>query len=314
VPPADSAASFPRGGYFVQRSGWGDRGDALRDERYLIFDCGPIGDGGHGHYDALTIDVAAFGRRLIVDPGRFTYCDDPPHWRRWFKGTAAHNTVTIDGADQTPYRRGKPKAGAARARLLHRLTGQHLDLLAGEVESPVYAAIHTRRILFVGGEYWIVEDRLASIDRHRYQLRFHLAPEALGRCLVHQSRGGGLAICPGLALVNAADALTGLEEGWTSEEYGIKQAAPVVTFTADGVDEFAFVTLIAPLAPGQDDVPRLAVQHDRATRVIEVEHGALVDHITWSRSDDAVSWRRWSMHGALLQVSRLSTVATEMSR
>ena len=83
-------------------------------ERFLVFDCGPLGDGGHGHYDALSIEMAS-GRPLVVDPGRFTYCDDPPHWRRWFKSTAAHNTVTVDGLDQTPYHRGKPKGGMARA-------------------------------------------------------------------------------------------------------------------------------------------------------------------------------------------------------
>ena len=81
--PATTSASFPIGGYFVQRSGWGGGTTCFEDERFLVFDCGPIGDGGHGHYDALSVDIAARGRSLVVDPGRFVYCDDPPHWRRW---------------------------------------------------------------------------------------------------------------------------------------------------------------------------------------------------------------------------------------
>ena len=309
TPPRARSVSFPRGGYFVQRSGWGDRGDALRDERFLIFDCGPLGDGGHGHYDALNIEVAAFGRPLVVDPGRFTYCDAPPHWRQWFKGTAAHNTVTIDGADQTPYRRGKPKGPIASARLLHRATSEHLDLIAGEVESPLYAAVHTRRILFVCGEYWLIEDRMASLESHRYQLRFHLAAEALGRCLVYQSRAGGMLIGPGMALVGSSDAVIALEEGWISEQYGIKLAAPVVTFTANDADDFAFLTLVAPLPPHRSDIPRLVVEHSGSDRVIQVEHGAVCDHITWSIDDDAVSWRRWSIHGALLGAASVAPTA-----
>jgi len=131
VPPDSRYAAFPEGGYYIQRSGWGDRERAFADERYLIFDCGPLGDGGHGHYDALNVEIAADGRPLIMDPGRFSYNDDPPHWRYHFKRTAAHNTLTVDDLDQTPYRRGKPKGPAATARLLRRASSDGLYLLWG---------------------------------------------------------------------------------------------------------------------------------------------------------------------------------------
>ena len=84
------------------------------EARFLIFDCGPLGDGGHGHYDLLSVEAFAGGRPLIVDPGRFTYSEAPPNLRRWFRGTAAHNTVCVDGLDQTPYTR-KRAARAGRA-------------------------------------------------------------------------------------------------------------------------------------------------------------------------------------------------------
>ncbi|HKB14200.1 MAG TPA: alginate lyase family protein, partial [Vicinamibacterales bacterium] len=159
-PPPVRHASFPVGGYYVQRSGWGDGARRFGDEHYLLFDCGPLGDGGHGHYDALGVEIAAGGVPVVVDPGRYTYCDDAPHWRRWFKSTAAHNTVTVDGLDQTPYRRGKPKGPVAQARFLQRLTRTGCDLLWGEVVSPAYDAVHCRRVLFIGDEYWLIEDRL----------------------------------------------------------------------------------------------------------------------------------------------------------
>ena len=118
--PRELCPSFPDGGYYVQRSGWGEDARAFEDELFLIFDCGPLGEGGHGHYDLLSVEVAGGRRPLLIDPGRFTYSEEPPNLRRWFKGTAAHNTVCVDGHDQTPYRRGKPKGPVAEGRLLER--------------------------------------------------------------------------------------------------------------------------------------------------------------------------------------------------
>ena len=144
--PVRRYVSFATGGYHVQRSGWGDRGRAYADERWCIFDSGPLGDGGHGHYDLLSLEIAAGGRPLILDPGRYTYDEQEPNLRHWFKGTAAHNTVVVDGLDQTPYRPGKPLKGTiARGRLVARHSAPGLDIVAGEATSTAYDALHTRR-------------------------------------------------------------------------------------------------------------------------------------------------------------------------
>ena len=195
--PAVRNASFPDGGYFVQRSGW-DAG-----ARFLMFDCGPLGAGGHGHYDLLSFEAVAGDRLLVVDPGRYTYSEipeaegDPANPRHAFKGTAAHNTVCVDGLDQTPYFRGRHKGPAAEGRLLSRLSAPGLDVLHAEAVSPNYEAVHRRRVAFVAGEYWVVEDRLRGERRHRYEARFHLAPEAWGAVEVE----GCTVRAPGLALV-----------------------------------------------------------------------------------------------------------------
>jgi len=59
------------------------------------------------------LEIAALGKSLIIDPGRYTYSEHPPNLRHWFKGTAAHNTVCVDRLDQVAYRRGKPKKAVA---------------------------------------------------------------------------------------------------------------------------------------------------------------------------------------------------------
>ena len=282
-PPRSTSTSFPDGGYFIQRSGWGGDTRAIADERYLIFDCGAIGDGGHGHYDALNVEIAADGAPLVIDPGRYSYCDDPPHWRRWFKSTAAHNTVTVDGLDQTPYRRGKPKSDVARARLCQRATRSALDLLWGEVESPLYDVIHRRRILFVANEYWLIEDELDADGAHRYDLRFHLTPDQQPIAL-ESAADGWRALTPRMSLIFAGKATARVDGGWVSAEYGIKQAAPVVTFTRDGAGFARFVTLIAP---GRDTEPPpdLRVRIGAHITVADVMCGAnrqVHDQIAWT--------------------------------
>ena len=286
-PPHSTAASFPDGGYFVQRSGWGDADIALSDERYLIFDCGPIGDGGHGHYDALSVEIAANGAPIVVDPGRFSYCDAPPHWRRWFKGTAAHNTVVVDGADQTPYRCGKPKGHTASAHLRHRATVPGLDVLWGEAQSPCYEVVHRRRVLFVGGRYWLIEDELTGTGPHDYQLRFHLTPDQ--RDLRSESTpNGSRATTDRVALVVTGLTTSAVEAGWVSSSYGIKQPAPVLTFTRGGERSARFVTLVAPRRWPAGGSPTLAVR---------VEHGVVVADVAGATGEDAVDRVAWSANG-----------------
>jgi hypothetical protein len=256
--PALRHASFPDGGYFVQRSGWSPTA------RFLIFDCGPLGDGGHGHYDALSVEAHGGGRPLVVDPGRGSYSEAPTNLRRWFRGTAAHNTVGVDGLDQTPYTRGRPLGPVALARFLGRASAPGLDLLAGEVTSPAYEAVHERRIAFVGDGYWLIEDRLRGERQHRFDLRWHLGPEAQGAARVD----GATVLAPGVGLVILGAEDVSLEAGWVAPSYGVRLGAPVVSATAEGT-EARFVTLLAPRATS-GAAPRLA--RDAAGRLrVEID-------------------------------------------
>ena len=286
--PARRHASFPHGGYHVQRSGWGDRGRPFADERFLIFDCGPLGDGGHGHYDLLNVEIAAGGRPLVVDPGRFTYDEQDPNLRHWFKGTAAHNTVVVDGLDQTPYRAGKPNRGTiARGRLVERHSAPGLDVVEGEAESTCYDAVHTRRIAFVADEYWVVEDRLTARGPHRYDLRFHLASDAWERVAVERRDGAHVVRAPGVALVLATGGARGaaapvIEPGWVAPAYGVRQPAPVISVVADGAAAAMFTTLVVPLA-GDQDVPGLSVRtSEDGTTTVEVAGERFTDTLCWS--------------------------------
>jgi Heparinase II/III-like protein/Heparinase II/III N-terminus len=274
-------ASFPAGGYFFQRSGG----------RYLAFDCGPLGDGGHGHYDLLSVEAWDGPRPLVLDPGRFTYAEGEPNWRRWFRGTAAHNTVTVDGLDQTPYARGRSAEPAAEGRLLGRATARGLDVLAGEARSPRYDAVHVRRVALVDGTYWVIEDRLTAPTPHRYDLRFHLAP---GDARV----GAGGAVLGRDAALAVSGAQPALQDGWVSPRYGIRCAAPVVSAVAEGRDA-TFVTVLAARAPGRP-APLLMPGADGAVYFDLLAPDGALDRLAFGARAQA-RWTRRAADGTVLR-------------
>src|SRR5690606_1012530 len=81
--------AFPDGGFYTIRDGWGT------DATWAVVDCGPHGtmNCGHAHADALSLELAANGRSLLVDSGTYSY---PGPERNLFRATAAHNAVTVD--------------------------------------------------------------------------------------------------------------------------------------------------------------------------------------------------------------------------
>jgi hypothetical protein len=139
----------------------------------------------------------------------------------------------------------------ARGRLRDHVRGPGLDLLCGEAVSPRYDAVHTRRILFVFGEYWIIEDRLVGSRPHDYDLRFQLAPETAARVAMTAGDAGTRVQAPGLTLlVWPPGADSRLEQGWVSPRYGEKIAAPTACVALRGTVNARFLTLLLPSPDG----------------------------------------------------------------
>ena len=85
--------------------------EALTDSGYvrlqrgpavMIADVGAIGPDhlpGHAHADTLSFELSLQGRRVLVNGGTSLY--EPGHERLRQRGTAAHNTVVVDGQDSS---------------------------------------------------------------------------------------------------------------------------------------------------------------------------------------------------------------------
>ncbi len=90
--------SFPNGGYYLLGSDFGSE----REIR-CVADVGPLGYlsiAAHGHADALSFSLSIGGCEFLIDPGTYSY-HTLKVWRDYFRGTSAHNTIRVDGQDQS---------------------------------------------------------------------------------------------------------------------------------------------------------------------------------------------------------------------
>lgn len=242
--PEERHKAFPDGGYYILRSGWGET-EPFADERWLVFDCGPLGEGNHGHLDLLSFEFYAYGRALVVDPGRYTYDEaGAENWRVHFRGTGSHNTVLVDGRNQTRYEFHKRKfkiRGPQPEFELKAFSGE--GRVRGVARSADYDVVHEREIRLVNGQHVEIRDWLRSPSEHTYDLLFHLNGFAQGHTVVQREPGRTVVTSPHLAFVQTAEAACFLDQGWVSRSYGEKQPAPVVRFRATGKDAEFFTVL-----------------------------------------------------------------------
>jgi hypothetical protein len=158
---------FSDSGLFILRS----------EECKIVLDCGAFGRGsaGHSHADTLSFTVSYRQRDLLVDSGTFTYVGDPTERDR-FRGTAAHNTVRVNGQDQAdpvnPFRWAHPPS----VQVLRWESNPSADIL--EAECAYRGFRHRRFIQFLKPYAILVVDSVTGPPgEHLVEQRWHLADE-----------------------------------------------------------------------------------------------------------------------------------------
>lgn len=152
----------------------------LGSQRCLQFLCdhGPLGMPpafGHGHADALSLQVCVDRSPLLIDPGTGGYGGEPGRWREYFRSTEAHNTVTVDGQDQAPPTGAFQWGRDYQARLIALTesdngTGQLLMWHDGYAERGVY---HWRAVRWDPAGWLLVEDLLQGNGVHHLATHWH---------------------------------------------------------------------------------------------------------------------------------------------
>jgi hypothetical protein len=266
VEPKKQSVAFETGGYYVMRDGWS------RESSYMLFDCGPHGTDncGHAHADALAIDVVANGQTFLVDPGTYTYTGSS-EMRDWFRGSAAHNTVTIDDLPSSVAAGPFSWKTIARSRRTEWIVQERFDYIVAShdgysrLPSP---AIHTRAILFLKKDYWVLRDHVDSRGEHQVRAWFHFDSSIVPLHTRENKIRGSCQNSDPAALHIAAFAPDGnwsKESGWVSQCYGERVGAPVFAFSVlvNGSEEL--VTFLLPETSGAGSKPLV--------REIETLHG-----------------------------------------
>jgi len=253
------AASFTSGGIYVL-AGCGP----AREQ--LVVDAGSLGAGraGHGHADALSAVVSLGGRHWLVDAGSFRYVS-AGNERNWFRGTRAHNTVTVDNVDQAePDEQfgwsSLPAVGADRW-----LAGETFTFFSGShngyirLPDPV---LHRRVVFHVHDRFWLVRDLLEGREPHIVEVNWNFASD-----LRVQRIGGAFVALPQsgsdkatrLSLIPVEDPKwkSIIERTDISPAYGAKQSAPVIRMSGKPDLPAECAVLIAPLQGLQEEPGRL---------------------------------------------------------
>jgi hypothetical protein len=287
-PPAGPPSRlFADGGYVVMRSGW----DA--EAHHLILDAGPLGgppSAGHGHADLLSLQFSAFGEQFIVDPGTYCYTAEPG-WRDYFRSTAAHSTVTVDGLDQALPAGPFAWQSHPGARLRQWLSTDEIDF--ADVEHNAYTHLtdrltHRRRLLFVKPRLWLVVDDLDGTGEHRIDLRFQFAPmdvtlESDLQARARVAKGHELLVWPVATVPLKGEILEGYldgRQGWVAPHYGQRHPAPVLVYSAVAALPLRIVTVLWPLNSPEDPIPAVTLSDCREGVLIYVRLGQSRQSVT----------------------------------
>ncbi len=234
-PIVRESRAFTESGFYFLRDG-----RPFDEETCLTFRAGPMGFlslCAHAHADQLAFTLSVRGRQFLIDPGTYGYYVMGERWRNYFRGTRAHNTLTVDGIDQARSGGNMMWLDKARGAVLDWYDDVREVLVAGEhdgyrrLRDPV---LHRREVKLDKDRKRIETlDRLDARGEHTAELNLHFHPEV---AVTAEGPNRFRAEREGRTLVVTLDPalevrlLRGDEEepaGWYSPYFGIKH--PCVT-------------------------------------------------------------------------------------
>jgi hypothetical protein len=230
--------AFPEGGYYVLGMDF----DTPREIRAVV-DAGPLGYtsiAAHGHADALAFTLSVGGREFLVDPGTYAYHTQEA-WRQYFRGTSAHNTLRVDGLDQSEQGGNFMWLHHARIGCSLWLSSTEKDTFEGWHEGYARLAdpVKHRRLIELDKEarHFLVEDSVEMAAEHEVELFFHCAEE----CEVDETADGYVLSRDGIA-VRLALPQNGTWEvirgggtplaGWVSRSFDRRAPSPTIVWRA----------------------------------------------------------------------------------
>jgi hypothetical protein len=203
---------------------------------------------GHRHADALSLCLSSRGDSLLIDPGTFEYVG-PTDDRSLFRGTAMHNTLRIDGVDQSQPSGPFSWQRLAQSTVEKWIQGNSFDYLAAShdgyrrLTDPV---IHRRWIVSLRNGAYLIRDIAEGKAKHRLEIPWHLGQSLqLVEHGLYRVKGAS----HGLAILSP-QGHTWAEEvckDSCSPVYGQKAPMTTLRFTADAALPTEFAVLLVTL-------------------------------------------------------------------
>jgi hypothetical protein len=205
-----------------------------KGEVFVVADAGPHGFlsiAAHAHADALSFTLSASGISFLVDPGTYAY-HTKPHWRDYFRGTRAHNTVTVDQRDQS-----EPAGSFLWSRKANTIVESSKDdgrvcALTASHDGFADLGITHRRTFELQDNLLQVTDEIDGSGTHEVAGYFHFAPEceitAANPGLVRARRAGVTLDLTFSSIFDIDVALGAPDAGWYSPVFGVREPASTV--------------------------------------------------------------------------------------
>jgi len=267
----------------------------------LMIDAGPHGPG-HGHADALSLTLARNGRMQLLDPGTCEYVGDD-EVRARYRGTAAHNTLRVDGMDQAegvvPFAWSKPPA----IKVDRWVAGHDFKLFLGSHDG--YARLpqpvqHERWVFHRKGQFWLVRDVASGEGKHSLELNWHLGP-TLSTASTKDNLFSDGPETLGFVTAEGHGWAQSAHRGSWSPVYGREERAMVLTFSTNAKLPAEFVTLLVPDANPHSGLGRLEnVAHENGVRDLRYAREAQEHHFFFSNDTRPWTLGSWSSDARFL--------------
>jgi Heparinase II/III N-terminus/Heparinase II/III-like protein len=268
----------------------------------LTIDAGPQGvaSAGHGHADALSVQLSIAGVAFITDGGTFEYVGDGPE-RDLLRSTGSHSTLQVDGASQVLPKGPFSWDSLPEVCVERWIAGQSFDVFVGSHDGYgrlASAVRHRRSIFHLKSHFWLVRDLVLGQGSHDLDQVWRLASKEVdpsGHCfgLSVDGRGLTVVVCPEAGVTESIS-----HELW-SPAYGAFEMRPTLHVRQHRALPSAIATLLAPVTP--TEAGRL--EHQREASGVQLYRyacGADEHYFAFPAASGRWSLRTWSTDAEFL--------------
>lgn len=199
---------------------------------------------------------------MLVDSGRYRYQKD--RFWQYFHSSASHNVILIDGKGQ-----GVDYQEQTYPLTDHCTFGTKVDFAWGCFRGPFLGlkgkASHSRAVIYLHDQYWVVVDHIKSNRPRRIEPLWHFHPDCTVAIAGERAESkdldvGNLGIIPVSPFSWQVRLVAGQDQpiqGWWSREYNHLVPNPTVIYSAEIAESTTFAWVLYP-AIGK--IPDIKVQ------------------------------------------------------